>query len=346
MRVKVALGLGLLQLFVGSLSVKALPLSPGDRIRINILDGEEFSGTYDVDIDGKVNIPYLPPLSVAGKEALELRSELRNVLTKGGFFQPSFLRLSVNVVGWAPINVFVSGDVFLPGRVMINEKPADRPDEVPLTVSGQYPPNRFLSVALKSSGGIRPTADTASIRLIRAGRQTQHDFTGIFTGQPFEDVALIAGDQVIVPATNNVNPLIVRPSPITLVGVKVFLSNLTVPATGNATSGISRDATSFSYGNRFSQAVVAANCAGGTPWTNAGRRAILVRTDERTGRTNYLERKVDDILKRSNDDAVNPFLMPNDAVVCYDSVVTTFRDVMRSISEVLIPASLILNPWQ
>ena len=172
-----------------------------------------------------------------------------------------------------------------------------------------------------------------------------HDFTGIFTGQPFEDVALIAGDQIIVTPTSTVNPLFVRPSPITLAGVKVFLSNLTVPATGNATSAISRDATSFSYGNRFSQAVVAANCAGGTRFTNAGRRAILVRTDERTGKTNYLERKVDDLLMRSNSDAGNPFLMPNDAVVCYDSMVTAFRDVIRTVSDVLLPATLILNPW-
>jgi polysaccharide export outer membrane protein len=143
-----------------------------------------------------------------------------------------------------------------------------------------------------------------------------------------------------------VNPLIVRPSPITMAGVKVFLSNLTVPATGNATSGISRDATSFTYGNRFSHAVVAANCAGGTRFTNAGRKAILVRTDERTGKTTYLDRKVDDLLMSMNNDRLNPYLMPNDAVACYDSMVTTFRDVIKSVSDVLTPATLLLNVWQ
>jgi polysaccharide export outer membrane protein len=71
-----------------------------------------------------------------------------------------------------------------------------------------------------------------------------------------------------------------------------------------------------------------------------------VRTDERTGKTNYLERKVDDLLMRSTNDGVNPYLMPDDAVVCYDSMVTSFRDVIRSVSDVLIPATLILNPWQ
>lgn len=339
------LSLALLQVVVCTPSAKALPLSPGDRIRVTILDGEEFNGTYDVNIDGKIDIPYLPSVEVVGKEPDVLRAELRSMLINGGFFQPSFLQLSVNVVSWAPINVFVAGDVFFPGRVLINEKSADRPDEAPVTVSGQYPPNRFLSVALKSSGGVMPTADVSTIKLIRGGKESFHDFTGIFTGQPLQDVALIAGDQVIVQATEKVNPLIVRPSPITLAGVKVFLSNLTVPATGNAPSGISRDATSFTYGNRFSQAVVAANCAGGTRFTNAGRKAILVRTDESTGKTNYLERKVDDLLMNSNNDRVNPYLMPNDAVACYDSIITTFRDVIKSISDVLTPAALILNVW-
>lgn len=341
-----AISLALLQVFLCTLSAQALPLSPGDRIRITILDGEEFNGTYDVNIDGKIDIPYLPSLPVVGKESAVLREELRNLLINGGFFQPSFLQLSVNVVSWAPINVFVAGDVFFPGRVLINEKSSDRADEAPVTVSGQYPPNRFLSVALKSAGGVRPSADISTIKLIRAGKESLHDFTGMFTGQPLDDVALMAGDQVIVQTMETVNPLIVRPSPITMAGVKVFLSNLTVPATGNATSGISRDATSFTYGNRFSHAVVAANCAGGTRFTNAGRKAILVRTDERTGTTTYLDRKVDDLLMSMNNDRLNPYLMPNDAVACYDSIVTTFRDVIKSISDVLTPATLLLNVWK
>lgn len=338
--------LALLQFSVATLPANALPLSPGDRIRISILDGEEFNGVYEVNIDGRINIPYLPPLAVIGKEFQVLRSELRRMLINGGFFQPAYLQLSVNMISWAPINVFVAGDVFFPGRVIINEKSLDRADEAPVTVSGQYPPNRFLSTALKSSGGVKPTADVSSIKLLRGGKESFHDFTGVFTGQPLEDVALIAGDQVIVKATKNVNPLIVRPSPITLAGVKVFLSNLTVPATGNAPSGISRDATSFSYGNRFSHAVVAANCAGGTRFTNAGRKAILVRTDESRGTTSYLERKVDDLLMTSNNDRLNPYLMPNDAVACYDSIITTVRDVINSFADVLTPVGLILNVWK
>jgi polysaccharide export outer membrane protein len=105
------ISLALFPFFLSTLSAKALPLSPGDRVRISILDGEEFNGIYDVDVEGKINIPYLPPLAVMGKEPQIFSSELRNNLINAGFFQSSFLQLSVSVVNWAPINVFVAGDV-------------------------------------------------------------------------------------------------------------------------------------------------------------------------------------------------------------------------------------------
>ncbi|KEF43363.1 MAG: polysaccharide export protein [Cyanobium sp. CACIAM 14] len=321
----------------------ALPLSPGDRIKISIVDGEEFSGIYEVSIDGKIEIPYLAPLSVVGLEPEKVKEKLRRELISGRFFQPSFLRIGVNVVKWAPIGVFIAGEVFLPGRVMINEKAPEEAEPPPIAVTGQYSPNRFLSVALRFAGGIKPTADVASIRLIRNGKETSYDFSGFFTGEPTQDVPLIAGDQVVVPSTGQVNNALVRPSPITMTGVKIFISNLTVPATGNAISGISRDATSFSYGSRFSQAVVAGNCAGGTRFTNAGRYAILVRTNERTGETKYLERKVDSLLMHSRNDADNPYLMNNDSVACYDSGYTTLRDIIRTIGEVVTPVGIIQN---
>jgi polysaccharide export outer membrane protein len=124
---------------------------------------------------------------------------------------------------------------------------------------------------------------------------------------------------------------LVRPSQITPTGVKVFLSNLTVPATGNAVSGIGRDATSFPYGSRFSHAVTAANCAGGTRGTNAERTAILATTEQLTGKTTYLQRHVNDLLTDSTNDTNNPFLQANDIVACYDSKVVQFRDVIQTI---------------
>ncbi|MBD2497769.1 polysaccharide biosynthesis/export family protein [Nostoc sp. FACHB-280] len=309
----------------------ALPLSPGDRLKVSIPEGDEFSGIFEVNLDGKLEIPYLSPLAVAGLEPEQVQANLTHALIDGGFFQPSFLRVNVGVVQWSPIMVFVSGATFSPGRVMINDLSLGEKTQPPVPVAGQYAYNRYLTVAIHDAGGVTPTADIKNVQLIRQGQTQIIDLSGVLTGEPFADVALIAGDRVIIPDSGQMHNELVRPSPITPMGVKIFISNLTVPATGNAVSGVGRDATSFPYGSRFSHAVAAANCAGGTRGTNAERKAILVTTEHLTGKTTYLERHVNNLLMKSNDDTNNPFLKPNDIVACYDSRVIQFQDVIKTI---------------
>ncbi|MTJ55969.1 polysaccharide export protein [Anabaena sp. UHCC 0253] len=309
----------------------ALPLSPGDRVKVTIPEGTEFSGIFEVNLEGNLEIPYLTPLPVVGLEPEQVEENLTTSLIDGAFFQRSFLQVSLKVVQWGPVEVFVSGATFLPGRVFINESSPGERTQPPVPVAGQYPPNRYLATAIRDAGGVKPTADIKNIRLIRNGETRIVDLSGVLTGEPFADVALIAGDRIIVPDSGKMQNELVRPSQITPTGVKVFLSNLTVPATGNAVSGIGRDATSFPYGSRFSHAVTAANCAGGTRGTNAERKAILVTTEQLTGKTTYLQRHINDLLTNSTSDANNPFLQANDIVTCYDSKVVQFRDVIQTI---------------
>lgn len=309
----------------------ALPLSPGDRVKVTIPEGEEFSGIFEVSLEGNLEIPYLTPLPAVGLEPEQVEENLKTVLIDGAFFQPSFLQVSLKVVQWGPVEVFVSGATFLPGRVFINEVSPGERTQPPVPVAGQYPINRYLASAIRDAGGVKPTADIKNIQLIRDRKTRIIDLSGLFTGESFVDIPLIAGDRIIVPDSGKMHNELVRPSPITPVGVKVFLSNLTVPATGNAVSGIGRDATSFPYGSRFSHAVTAANCAGGTRGTNAERKAILVTTEHLTGKTNYLQRHVNDLLTNSTSDVNNPFLQANDIVACYDSRVVQFRDIIQTI---------------
>lgn len=319
----------------------ALPLSAGDRVKVTIPEGEEFSGIFEVNLNGELELPYVRGIQAAGVEARDLEQRIHQALVAQGYFQPSFLKVSVNIVQWAPVEVFVSGSTFQPGRVLINEWSDAEQTQPPVQLTGQSPVKRFLSAAIRQAGGVTPTADVSAVELIRGTRRQRLDLSGIFTGEPFSDVPLIAGDRVVVPDAGVVNPMIVRPSQITPVGVKIFISNLTVPAAGNAVAGIGRDATSFPYGSRFSQAVVSGNCAGGTMWTNARRRAVLVTTDTQSGKTTVLERGVEELLRRSTDDSNNPYLMANDAVACYDSGVSNLRDVLGVIRDLVVPGALI-----
>ena len=45
--------------------------------------------------------------------------------------------------------------------------------------------------------------------------------------------------------------------------MRVFMSNLTMPATGNNPSAIDNYATNLPYGTRLLQATASANCMGG-----------------------------------------------------------------------------------
>jgi polysaccharide biosynthesis/export protein len=314
----------------------ALPLSPGDRVKISIPEGAEFSGIFEVNLEGNLEIPYLNSLPVVGLEPEQVEENLTTALVDGAFFKRSFLQVSLKVVQWGPVEVFVSGATFLPGRVFINEPSPAEKTQPPLLVAGQYPPNRYLAAAIRDAGGVKPNADIKNIQLVRDGETRTIDLSGMLTGEPFTDIALIAGDRIIVPDAGKIDNGLMRSSPITPGGVKVFLSNLTVPAPGNAISDIGKDSSSLTYGSRLSHAVAAANCAGGTRGTNAERQALLVTTEQLTGKTSYLKRQVNDILTNSTNDLNNPFLQSNDIVVCYDSKVVEFRDVIQSIISPII----------
>jgi polysaccharide biosynthesis/export protein len=315
----------------------ALPLSPGDRIKISIPEGDLFNGTYEVNLDGTLNLPYLQPMSIAGLEPTEVEKNVTSALVTNQLFNPSFARTTVQVVEWAPIQVNVAGAAFQPGRVLINERsPEARAQKN--QASGDYPPDRFLSAAIRSAGGVLPNADIQSVKLIRKGREQTYDLTSIFKGESFDDVPLMAGDRIVIPNLAEANNELVRPSQITLQNVKVFLSNLAQAS--NAPT--SKDPTVFVYGSRFTQAVIAAGCAGGNI-TNSKRRAVLVRTDRMTGQTQVVDRPVEELLRKPNDDTANPYLMPDDGIACYDSKTTNVRGVAEALSTIFSPFSLLFN---
>ncbi len=347
--VKFSPGLSILGSIVISLitasSTLALPLSPGDRLAVSIPNEKYFARTYEVNQNGELEIPLLGEVTVAGLEPIEVEAKLSSLLIDQGYFLQDKLQLTVEITDWSEIQVSVTGEVFQAGRVLINEKResdsiAISPET--LQITGRYPFRRYLTNAIRAAGGVLPTANVRKIRLIRQGKAQIIDLSGVFTGEPITDIPLIAGDRIIVPGTHFQAEL-VRPSQITPPGMKVFVSNLTVPASSNATSAITNreEGIVFPYGSRFSQAVIATNCVGGTRTTNAHRHAVLVRTNRITGKTTYLDRPVEDLIRDSQNEAENPLLMPRDGVACYDSRVTNTRDIFKTLIEIFAPIGII-----
>ncbi|MBD2022189.1 polysaccharide export protein, partial [Leptolyngbya sp. FACHB-36] len=222
----------------------ALPLSPGDRVRIltplddDLPDESRFriSGLYEVNLDGTIQLPFLDAQRAAGLEPVEVERSLSQLLISRGIFRAETLQLSVRVAQWAPVQVTVAGETFFPGRVLINalpesdDNPTPRPRSAPEAVTGENPPERYLSAAIRSAGGVKPTADIRNIRLIRGSEERTLDMSGIITGQPVPDLPLIAGDQVIVPKLATTQSDLVRPSQLTPQRVSILYSNLTEPS--------------------------------------------------------------------------------------------------------------------
>lgn len=313
------------------------PLSPGDRLIINVLYGEEFSGLFEVDLDGTLNLPFLPPLHVAGRDTHWARTIIGEALVNGGFFRPGRVGLSVLVQQWAPAQVNVSGAVFQPGMVSVNVRQVEEKVLKGLQVSGDNPVDRFVPAALRAAGGVRPDAALDRIVLIRNGRRKTFDVSGQFLGVPGEPVALMSGDQIIVPSTGRFDEALVRPSPITPPGIRVFLSNLTIPAVDNSKSAINEHSTSVPYGTRMLTGLISANCMGGTGATNSARYGVLVTRNPISGETEVVERPIEKLMRNPSLEALNPYLMPNDGLACYDSGVTNLRDIGRTLTDILAP---------
>jgi hypothetical protein len=113
--------------------------------------------------------------------------------------------------------------------------------------------------------------------------------------------------------------------------VTLFLSNLTQPAAGNALSAIGREVREFPYGTRYLQAVVDTNCVGGARATSAHRSSVLFSRNPVTQVSVVIERRIEDLLRRADRDDYDPFLLPGDAIACYDSTITNLGEVGRLI---------------
>ena len=314
-----------------------MPLSVGDRVSVRIPEGEEFSGIFEISIGGTLQIPHVGGLQVNGFTPDNIQTLVADQMVEKELFRAHTISVSVTVQQWAPIDVFVSGATFAPGRVTINHQRPDQLNFKQTQVSGDGGRDRLLTTALQAAGGIRPDADIRNIQVIRGGRTFEVDLSGVFDGRTASDFALASGDQVVVPSVGFFQKDLVRPTQMTPPGIRVFMSNLTTPASSNSLSAIGNDATKVPYGTRFLRGVVSSNCVGGTQMTNAARRAVLISTNPLTGKTEVIERSIQQLVSDPDRDDINPFLMPNDGIACYDSSVTNMRDIAKTFSDLLNP---------
>jgi polysaccharide export outer membrane protein len=315
----------------------ALPLSPGDLIEVMMEYGEGFNGSYVLDNLGLLSLPIINAIDAGGLSPKELAERIELALIKSGIFRPAMATVHIKILHLAEIQIPVTGAVFKPGRILINKTYANGEMDERVTADGVYSNRRLLSEAIRGAHGVRPDAKIDQIILIRQGWQIEVDLTGILSGVPVHDYPLIAGDQVIVPSTGCFQSHLVRPSQITPKGFRVFMSNLIDSAQSNSSAAVGRYSTNLPYGTKLLQAAVSANCVGGKEWTNAPRKVMLASINPLSNQTQVIERSVEQLMRHANRDDINPYIMPNDSIACYDSDVTNLRDVAKTVVDLLTP---------
>ncbi len=329
-----------------------LRLSEGDRIRVWIPSGNwpnsffgnsdtVYEGIYEIGQNNQLRLPFLAPISTSGLSVPELETLINQQLTDKGIFKAGMAQVSITIQDLAPINVFVSGAVFNAGQKTINTRnPLQSGDQ--FNVKGQaLALERRLSSALRASGGVRPDADISRVEVIRGHQTISVDLTGLIKGFPSQDINLQQGDQVRVPSQGLPQTSLITLSPITPPGIRLYISNLTQPAMHNAGSAIGKHATSLPYGARLHNAVASGNCAGGAASTNSDRHVVLITTDPVRQQPVAIERNIETLLRQPHKLSQNPYLMPDDSIVCYDSEVTNIREIARTITDILLPIPLV-----
>lgn len=166
-----------LSLFVAALGLPVLAqsgadapltLRPGDGIRLEIKDEPKLTGEFQIGEDGRVLLPLVGFVSVAGRPFQLVQDEIAQ----------AYGRELVNpVMRVVPLQrVAVLGEVRVPGLYPLD-------------------PTHTISDALAAAGGLGPQASRGKISLVRNGEVIR---ARLEPGASGLDLAIRSGDQIIV----------------------------------------------------------------------------------------------------------------------------------------------------
>lgn len=154
-------------------------LGAGDQIFINFLGLNIFTGTYNIDPDGKIFLPELDHIKADGKTTIELKNFLLDKY-KNIIINP---KLNITITSYRPVNIFLGGEVNRPGvytleyqKNNISNNPLPERNFSSLTINkGTTNPLIFprLFDAIKEGNGITNNANLKKVTVIRKNSVSQ-----------------------------------------------------------------------------------------------------------------------------------------------------------------------------
>jgi len=263
----------------------AYTLGAGDRIRITVFQLEQYSGEYDILVDGTVNLPIVGSVLVEGMTL----AQATEAITAG--YSPILQRpaITVGLVSRRAIQIGVAGEVNRPGSYTITPQ------------GGNFP---SLTQLLEEAGGIRMTADLSRVQIRRPGNGSIQTVTVdllqlLRTGSLNSDLPLRDGDEIFVPTATNPDLTVARELTeasfaadetreinIVVVG-EVFRPGPYV-VTGSARTGVAGIPGGVNNAGRLPTVTRAIQVAGGIR-PLADVRNVQVRRSTRTGDDQVIE---------------------------------------------------------
>jgi len=160
-------------------------VGPGDELRLTVWGATEFQYELTVDREGRIYVPNVGQLTVAGKSLEDLRQETRQWLSQnyaGLVSEPPTAFMDLTVTRLRPIYVYVLGDVRQPGGYTISSY------------------STVFNV-LYSVGGPLASGSLRDIRVIRDGEVVAHVdmYDHLLRGYESDPVRLQNNDRIFIP---------------------------------------------------------------------------------------------------------------------------------------------------
>lgn len=311
-------------------------IAAGDRFKLQVSgDVDHLTASYVVSAQGALLIKGLGAVAAAGRPRAAVEADLRALMIAAGLLRDVEGNVSLVPLEAAGVPVSVEGAVFRPALVRAGGPVAGIPaNPADPSLVNNFNAGRTLAAAILAAGGLRPDAAAHSVYLIRGERYLVLDLTPAFSGGVPPDPQLTAGDRIIVPSIGCFQASYVRPTHVTAPDIPVILSNLARPA------GARPSSSDVPYGTRMLDGLVMAQCVGGSAM-NAGRQAVLFSRNPMNGKSVVVARSIEAMVRSEQRDAFNPYLMPGDAIACYDSSMMALVDVVGVVGSLLSPAILV-----
>jgi len=214
-------------------SEAAYTLGAGDRIRLDIFSIPEYSGEYQVLVDGTLNLPIIGSISVQG---LTLQSASNLISSRYARYVRRPI-ITLSLLTPRPVKIAVSGEVNRAGSYT-----------VPVAEGRQFP---TVTQAIQLAGGTTQSANVRRVQVRRRqGGQRQVlniDLVEVLqNGNVEQDVSLRDGDTVFIPTAaaganrdltaSNLSPQTVGPLKVAVVGEVSRPGTHIVKSEGNTSS--------------------------------------------------------------------------------------------------------------